>query len=559
MRQAGTSLMKLPRPALLAGALALVPLLQGQSVPAVRLNTIGYLPEAPKHASVLGASGGFTVVRAADGTTVFTGELSPGRRGTDTRTEVADADFSAVDTPGEYRLRTAAGTESSVFRIDAKVYGAPYRLVTRAMYLWRCGVAVDGEWQGSRFQHAPCHLQDAWTDHVNGKHEHLASTGGWHDAGDYNKYVVNAGVTVGAMLRAWEDFPAIRRIGLSIPESGGRLPDYLAELKFETDWLLTMQAPDGKVFTKVSTERFGPFVLPEKEETPRYFCPWGTPATADFVAMLAQASRAFAPYEPEYAVRCLAAARQSHAFLTGHPQEHAPDQSAFRTGGYPTHDPDERLWAVAELWQTTGEPGLLRELESRLRALGPKFDENFDWGDVKNLGLLTYLFSDRPDRDEELVRTVRDNLIAVADAIVAKARAHGYARPLGSDYYWGGNGGVARQTLLLQGAYRLSRDAKYRDTALDAINHLFGRNVDGRSYVTGLGANPPLHPHDRRAGGDQVQAPWPGYLVGGPHPGPGDWKDVEPDARTNEIAINWNAALIYALAGFVDVPAESGR
>jgi endoglucanase len=554
MRQAWHLNMKMPRVAFLAAVLSLAPLLPAQPAPAVRLNTVGYLPTGPKHASVLGATGQFTVVRATDGTSVFTGELAPARADADTKADVANADFSAVTAPGEYRLRTANGAESAVFRIDAKVFDVPFQLVTRAMYLWRCGVAVDGDWQGSHFHHDACHTQDAWMDHVNGKHERVASTGGWHDAGDYNKYVVNAGVTVGAMLRAWEDFPAIRGIGLSIPESGGRLPDFLAEVKFETDWLLTMQADDGQVYTKVSTERFGPFVLPEKEETPRYFCPAGTPAAADFVAMLAQAARAFAPYEPEYAARCLAAARKTQAYLAGHPEEQAPNQSAFRTGGYPTHDPDERLWAVAELWQTTGEGEFLRETESRIRALGPTFDEDFDWGDVKNLGLLTYVFSERAGRDEQLVRTVKENLIAVADVIVGKARASGYARPLGSRYYWGGNGGVARQTLLLQAAYRLSHEAKYRETALDAINHLLGRNVDGRSYVTGLGANPPLHPHDRRSGGDQVEAPWPGYLVGGPHPGPADWKDVQPDARTNEIAINWNAALIYALAGFVGTP-----
>jgi len=62
---------------------------------------------------------------------------------------------------------------------------------------------------------------------------------------------------------------------------------------------------------------------------------------------------------------------------------------------------------------------------------------------------------------------------------------------------------------------------------------------------------PPLHPHDRRSGGDEVDPPWPGYLVGGPNPTARDWNDVLADARTNEFAINWNAALIYALAGFL--------
>lgn len=537
-------LRSLPLVAALAGAAF------AQNAPVFRLDTVGYLPAAPKHASVPAtALREFTVVRAGDHTVVLTAPVGAARRNADTDESLADLDFSALQAPGDYRLRLGEA-ESPVFRVAADVYREPLLLVTRAMYLWRCGVAVDGDWQGSHFHHDACHLDDAWLDPVTGAHAKLTSTGGWHDAGDYNKYVVNAGITVGAMLRAWEDFPTLRHLALNIPESGGALPDFLAEIKFETDWLLTMQAADGSIYWKVSTERFGAFILPEKETTPRYVCPAGSAATADFAAMLAQAARAFAPYDRAYADRCLAAARLAHAWLVAHPKDQPADQSRFHTGGYHTSDPDDRLWAAAELWQTTGDATVLAELEQRIRALGAAFDENFDWAEVKNLGLLTYLFSEREGRAPSLVAELRKNLLAVADTLVAKAAAHGYARPLGARYYWGGNGGVARQTLVLQAAHRLSPKPAYRDTALDAVHHLFGRNVHGRSYVTGLGFEPPLHPHDRRSGGDAVDAPWPGYLVGGPNPAARDWHDVQPDARTNEIAINWNAALIYALAGF---------
>jgi endoglucanase len=111
---------------------------------------------------------------------------------------------------------------------------------------------------------------------------------------------------------------------------------------------------------------------------------------------------------------------------------------------------------------------------------------------------------------------------------------------------------VARQTLVLHAAYRISPKPEYRHASLDALAYLFGRNPFGRSFVTGLGANPPQQPHDRRSGADRVSAPWPGYLVGGPNPRATDWKDEEGDYRTNEIAINWNGALIYALAAFLE-------
>ena len=164
------------------------------------------------------------------------------------------------------------------------------------------------------------------------------------------------------------------------------------------------------------------------------------------------------------------------------------------------------------------------------------------------------MFSDRPGRDEAVIARVRQNLISVADGIVKTRDAHGYARPLGTKYYWGCNGAVARQSLVLFAANRTAPKRQYTDAALDALNHLLGRNVYGRSFVTGLGHNPPLHPHDRRSAGDAVDAPWPGYLVGGPHPRATDWKDEQADYRTNEIAINWNGALIYATAAFVRAP-----
>jgi endoglucanase len=339
---------------------------------------------------------------------------------------------------------------------------------------------------------------------------------------------------------------------LAIPESSNAVPDYLDELRWEIDWLLKMQAPDGSAYHKLSTKPFGGFIMPEAEKDPRYFTPWSTAATADLVAMTAQAARNLRPLDPAFADRCLEAARKGWAFLGSHPKDHPADLKGFRTGGYQTDDRDDRLWAAAELWETTGDAEVLRDLEQRIRTARGKVDLDFDWAEVRNLGLFTYLASRRPGRDESLVAQARKSLIEAADAIVATAGTNGYRRPLGSRYYWGCNGSVARQVMILRAAHRLEPKRAYLDTSLDALNFLFGRNSYGRSFVTGLGDRPPMHPHDRRSGGDKVEAPWPGYLVGGPHPRATDWHDDQGDYRTNEIAINWNAALIYALAAALD-------
>jgi endoglucanase len=175
-----------------------------------------------------------------------------------------------------------------------------------------------------------------------------------------------------------------------------------------------------------------------------------------------------------------------------------------------------------------------------------KIDLTFDWGDVKNLGMFTYLMSKSKDRSDSLVQVIRKDLVFIADSLSAQGRRDVFGRTLGRKYWWGCNGALARQTLILYMANRVSPDKKYIDAAVDITDHLFGRNIYGRSYVTGLGHLPPLNPHDRRSGGDGVEPPWPGYLVGGGESAT-DWHDEERDFRTSEICINWQAALVYTL------------
>jgi endoglucanase len=162
--------------------------------------------------------------------------VATGRKlNSDTSEELYTLDFSAVKEPGEYRLHAPGLGDSSRFQIGPALYCEPFRVATRAMYLWRCGTAVSGTHNGRLFRHDACHTNDASLTHAGiNSQERRDGTGGWHDAGDYNKYVVNAGITVGSMLRAWEDFgPAIRRIRLDLPVEHAKLPEFLAEVKWK--------------------------------------------------------------------------------------------------------------------------------------------------------------------------------------------------------------------------------------------------------------------------------------------------------------------------------------
>ena len=432
--------------------------------------------------------------------------------------------------------------------------GEAYTVAMRAFYLWRCGMAVEADYQGNHYATQACHLGDGHTDYlgIEGCDAVIDGTGGWHDAGDYGKYTVNAGVTLGMLFNAWEQFgPQIEKHPLSLPVTAEGMPEYLEELKWETDFLLKMQYPDGsgRVAHKLTRRQFSGFIMPQDDHEPRFFTTWSSAATADFVAMMAMAARVFKPYDDAYAARCLAAAQLSWKYLRENPDDVPFVQGDFSTGGYQTTDPDDRLWAAAEMWQTTGDAAALKDLETRISHLKPLVASDWDWGSVANLGVYTYALSQRDGRDDALLTAVRKAIVADADALVAHSLADPYGRAM-ENYYWGCNGTEARQALNIHAADLIQPNKAYGETIIRIVNHLFGHNVYGRSYVTGLGVNPPLHPHDRRSAADGIDAPWPGYLVGGGHTA-NDWVDKEEDYSRNEIAINWQAALVYLLAATI--------
>ena len=535
----------------------------------IRLNSLGFLPDMPKKVSIAAQCSEFFVKKASNNSIAFSGKVTGPTHQNDINQDVWIADFSEIVQPGKYYIEVPDVGKSYEFEIGDKVYDFAYYTAMRAFYLWRCGCAVEGEHNGIKYSHEACHTDDAYQDYMGiDDTSRRDGTKGWHDAGDYGKYTVNAGITVGCLFMAWDHFgDKLKNISLNLPDTAPGYPDFLKELKWETDWLLTMQYPDGsgRVAHKLTRLNFSDFIMPENDKEKRYYTGWGSAATADFVAIMAMAARYFKPYDAEYAQKCLDAAKVSYEFLKNNPENFAPNQRAFSTGGYGTTDPDDRLWAAAEMWQTTGDEECLKDLETRISAQAAtrgfgrrgganaprgKVDEDWDWGNVRNLGMFTYVESQREGRNPELLETVKKDVLAAADGIVAKATADVYGRTLGTRYYWGCNGGLGRQALNLYIADKIQHKAEYKYSILDIVGQLFGRNSYGRSFVTGLGHNPPMHPHDRRSGADNIEAPWPGYVVGGGQNAT-NWQDVQVSYQTNEIAINWQAGLVYALASVV--------
>lgn len=517
-------------------------------------NTLGYLPNSPKQASISKEFETFDILDAKSGKSVYNGKADGPYSQSGFDINVWIADFSELDKSGTYILKLNSGEKSPEFKIASDVYNFAFETSMRAFYLWRCGTAVEGEFNGNTYTHKACHLNDGYLDYIGQTGEQKDGTGGWHDAGDHGKYIVNASITVGLLFYAWEHFNEnIQKIDLNLPETAPGYPEFLKELKWETDWILKMAYPDGsgRVSHKLTRTNFSGFIMPDDDHEKRYYTQWSSAATAGYVGMLAQAARFFKPYDKKYAQKCLDAATISYTFLSQNPEHKPFERGDFHTGGYQSNDADDRIWAAAEMWETTGDKKYLADFEAKIQEQQSMVDENWDWGNIKNMGVFTYLMSKREGKNPELFNSLKQKTIETANQIVNKAQSDIFNRPLGNKHYWGSNGTVARQVLNLQIANKLEPNKQYQQTALDAIHYLFGRNYYARSQVTGLGYMPPMNPHDRRSGADNIVEPWPGYIVGGGTKAT-NWEDIEASYSTNEVAINWQAALVYALAGFIN-------
>lgn len=514
----------------------------------IHLNSLGFLPKQKKEATVTTKSATFVVKDALTNKNVFSGKTTGPYYQKDVNQQVWMADFSKLKTKGNYYLELPSGERSATFPINNEVYSDPFRVSMLGFYLWRCGTSVHAEYNDNVFSHAACHLEDGYEDYIGNKGHQRNGVGGWHDAGDYGKYIVNTGITLGILFMTWEHFQSQIQPISFIPDSENDISDFLKELKWEMDWVLKMQYPDGsgRVSHKLTRTHFSPFIMPEFDKEKRYFTEWSSAATASFAAMTAKASQIFALYDPAFSKKCLDAARLSYGYLKQHPEEKPFVQGDFQTGGYQTKDADDKLWAAAEMWNATGEKEFLIDFEQQASDMNFVVEENWDWGNVSNLGIFSYLLSKRKGKDKIIEQKLRQNTLKVADEVVSRSAKDVYRRPF-ERYYWGCNGTVARLTVNLFVADKLNPNKKYKNAAYDTIGHLFGRNYYNRSYVTGLGLNPPMNPHDRRCGADNLVHPWPGYLVGGGHSAI-DWVDKEESYSHNEIAINWQAPLVFALA-----------
>jgi endoglucanase len=544
-------------------SLAQTPIAATYTAPPILLNQLGYLPNHAKLATVLLAKISSQTtqpttfrVRSENHAVVFEGKLSTPTLDAASGDTTAQADLSSFTAPGTYRLEIA-GTLSDPFSINATVYADALRLTMRGYTGQRCGCAVD---LGNGYKHPACHLDGAF-DPTSGHSGSVSNAGGWHDAGDYGRYIVNSGISTATLLWAWEMYPdALHSLSLDIPESGRPLPDFLAEVKWNLNWMLSLQDPsDGGVWHKQTSLHFCAFIMPQDDHLPSEIIGTGaapyksTCATADFAAVMAIAARCYKPFDPAFAARCLTAARSAWTWARKFPNITFTNPPTVSTGGYGDATcSDELLWASAELFRTTREPQFETVLLTSIQPLLPNLKITApSWATVASLGLWTYAFATSA-KPTAVTAAIQQATQTAAAELITRTHASGYGNSLAvADYHWGSNSNAGNQSLLLLVANRFQPNAAAANAALSNLHYLVGRNCFGVSWVTQLGHRPFQHPHHRPSAADGIVAPWPGLLSGGPNAHGGDaiadalpkappmrmWLDDQRAYSMNEIAI----------------------
>lgn len=537
----------------------------------ILINQLGFIPDSPKKALIRLESQKFEVRNIKNGKVVFTGVTEPLKYFNFSGDSVGVADFSDLKNPGFYQICLINNSICSpVFEIKNSIYSDLSKAAIKAFYLNRSGMDITAAYAG-KWAHAGGHPDTQVFIHASAasvirpEGTAISSPGGWYDAGDYNKYIVNSAISTYTLILFNELFPDYcHGLKLNIPESKNDIPDVTDELLYNLKWMLTMQDPeDGGVYHKLSEKAFCDFIMPYLAIEPRYVVLKSTSASLDFAATMAAASRLLkkstAPELKALASTCFIAAKKAYSWAKANPNIYYKNPEDIKTGQYDdTSLSDELLWATAELGLAENNEALLNSLDfTSFNAVVPSWDQV---GMLAIISLAVNLETGMSD----LAKQSKNVILLYVDSLINIAVKSPYLIGL-EEFKWGSNSDVANQALLKIIAFKVSGEKKYLTSVQNDLDYLLGRNATGYCFVTGFGTKQVKHIHHRPSGADGVEEPYPGFLVGGPNtvvlndcpdvkrslfPAK-SFTDSQCSYSTNEIAINWNAPLFF-LTGAMD-------
>ncbi|SHO57643.1 glycoside hydrolase family 9 protein [Vibrio quintilis] len=594
---------------------------------AVRVNQVGYQVNAQKRATIATDTQTPLTWRLlnAQGNTIAEGKTTPFGLNTASGEQVQIADFSRVYTPEENVTLEVNGETSHPFDIRDDIYHTMKYDALSFFYQQRSGLEIKEQYvqrpdlarpAGHKPEVVSCFDQtDAKGNKWPGCDFSLDVTGGWYDAGDHGKYVVNGGISVWTLMNYFEreklynagQASAFSDGKVSIPEQGNQYNDLLDEARWEMDFMMAMQVPEGKkvsvpvgdqsasvsalklteidaggmVFHKIADIAWTGVPLPPYEDTqPRVLSYPSTAATLNLAATAAQCARLWHSVDADYSAQCLSAAETAWQAAVKHPDVYAYDNF---TGSGPYNDlnlKDEFYWAAAELYTTTGKQEYKAVIDqSPYRFNTPSGDVaatgDLTWADVASAGTIT-LATVPNHLNPGLVKEARTNLIKTANVYQESVAKEGYLVPyLANEYPWGSNSFLVNRGIFLGVAYDLTGKPKYLQAMSDAMDYILGRNPMDQSYVTGYGTYPLMNPHHRYWGHSRdasLPVAPPGVISGGPNSidfsdpvaaemkgkctGQTCWVDDIGAWTLNEVTVNWNAPFFWVTSYLDEKAAE---
>jgi endoglucanase len=563
-----------------------------QSTDSIRINQLGYYPRAQKIAVLTGvpAESDFYIIGVEKKDTAWNGKSGPLQASKNSSIKTSVIDFTALQKEGKYNLIVPQMGQSYPFEVKSNVMAPAAIASLKGFYFIRSSIPLTEKFAGKWMRPAG-HPDTAVLIHPSAANDKrptgtvISTPGGWYDAGDYNKYIVNSGITMGTLLSAYEDFPAyFKTLKTNIPETGNGVPDILNETLYNLRWMFTMQDPnDGGVYNKCTNAAFDSMVMPGVTKLPRYVVQKGTTAALDFVAVMAQASRIFNAYKkqlPGLSDSCLKAALYAWDWAIKNPameyNQNTMNKMMFKpaitTGGYGDKNfADEWLWASAELYITTKDENYYKMIAKNVNT--PLTLPS--WSNVFALAFYSLVRNEKniPAAHSGDIQNIKSVITLFADSYLQHTSDNAFKTVMGQspkDFNWGSNSNAANQGILLIYAYNITKNPKYIDGALTNADYLLGRNATAYCFVTGIGSKSTMHPHHRPSVADGIEEPVPGLLAGGPNPAKQDgcqyafsepetaYSDTDCSYASNEIAINWNAPLVYLINAIEALEFDAG-
>ena len=505
-----------------------------------RINQVGYLSNLEKEVVFNYNPGNYFGIYDSDNKLVYIGEASKGIFENDSAEMLYKGFFKDLVDSGTYYIKSEFGTYSYDFNINDDVYGELLESATFFLYLQRCGQKTEDEYLGHDICHSDLAKYWSYTKEI-----YLDLSGGWHDAGDYGKYLVTTNKVIADL-----EFAYI--YGDNKSES------LLSELRYGLDFVLKTQTDYGVTYNKVVTQNFADFVSPEYDTNQVYaLYPW-TLTTASFAGITGLAYEIYKDSDNEYASKCLNAHKRAIEYLLNNQSSNEKNPDDFNVGTYyDDNESDERLFAYSVAYKLDKKEEYLNKIKEILNS-GVDVDSK-----TANCRVYAYIsLLDSLDMTSDFYMSVKDKLNSECDGLANGVNSNVYGYPY-MTYLWGSNqhtcDGVNE---LLLGA-RYLKDERYLVKASEAFGYILGMNTLDMSFVYGFGYNYPTSVHSRLASSKGVNI-IKGAMVNGVSQYlsegiVGDYFDENSpiakrfvdnkDSYSNvEVAINYNSALILSLS-----------